>query len=294
MMALRHFTITTADGVVHKCCQDEAPLNCLGITSKAVIMKRDDDDDEPDDVEILHTLDDEMRTAFTQGRLPISASGPVSQRLLALVHFVGREVPHLTSSQAFAEAWSRLSESEHAAFIEEEKQALTDRLDAKRAEEDAARARSLEEVGKVTDMMEAFENVAKTAEATAIAGRPMKKAAVVETIAKLGDAIRRPGESKEQAFTRALTEDERGRALAKALPYTIGPDHTPAVEKREAPAPLTGAAAEMKKLADAWRGANPGKSEAQAFAAVYTARENVDLKKRYDEQALAKRAAFAA
>ena len=89
MMALRHFTITTADGVVHKCCEDERAPGAAAIAAKVVIMKRDDDEP-PSETDVLQTLDDEMRRAFREGRLPITSDGPASTALMHAVHLAGR------------------------------------------------------------------------------------------------------------------------------------------------------------------------------------------------------------
>ena len=115
-----------------------------------------------------------------------------------------------------------------------------------------------------------------------------------KAIEKRAAEIRRPGESAEKAFTRAITEDDNGKLLFKALKIAPGKeiedapqDDVPRVDPKgpaeqameEAVAThRTDAAAEGRTL-----------SREQAFTEVYMHPANLGFKQRYDAEMLTKR-----
>jgi hypothetical protein len=92
---------------------------------------------------------------------------------------------------------------------------------------------------------------------------------VADTVTRL------PGETREQAFVRAFSaDDEEGLAMRKAVQVL---KRHPKAEL----APRGGTAlAELKAKADALRKQDSSLTEAQAFARVYSAPENVEIAKR--------------
>ncbi len=267
--------------------------------SKLVLMKRIGADDEigepfdkaitvpqrPDDAEAdIAALHDMLRGDPGVFDPPDPSHGPASFSLALALHLSYRERPDLSKDQHVARAISFLSHGErHNLLLEQAR----------------AKAGLGPDIGKKqgeVHMDQSGANALNLAKRTIATGVPiMSRADCTAEINKIADAIRQPGETVEKSRVRARYEDERGRLFHKAGENAGGVDHAPAAilaPRAEAP---TGAAAEMQAAADACRKANPKLSEAQAFTAVYTARENAELKKRFDiEDALAKRAQLAA
>jgi hypothetical protein len=125
-----------------------------------------------------------------------------------------------------------------------------------------------------------------------------EKHVYIGAIAALADEIKKAGESTAQAFTRAITQDESGRVLYQCLKFAKGPEVEPfqvspngtAASPWPTPGPSSSAAAtkippwagpnhaRMQSLADDHLAANPRKSPASAYAAVYTDPRNLELR----------------
>jgi hypothetical protein len=113
-------------------------------------------------------------------------------------------------------------------------------------------------------------------------------------IEKLAEGIRRPGETVEKAYVRAITETADGKLLFKALKIAPGKeiedapqDDAPRVDPR-GPAEQAMDEAVATHRADA---AAEGRtlSREQAFTEVYMHPANLGFKQRYDSEMLAKR-----
>jgi hypothetical protein len=107
----------------------------------------------------------------------------------------------------------------------------------------------------------------------------LKKSDFIAGIQKRAATIRKAGETDAQAFTRAMTEDEIGKALYRASKVAGGPEVEPvAVEPTDNTKPIGPAHARMAALAlDHWK-ANPRLSKEGAYAATYTSPENTALR----------------
>jgi hypothetical protein len=137
--------------------------------------------------------------------------------------------------------------------------------------------------GMVTDMdigSISAANAVALAKRSLDSGVPiLKRADCTREIDKIADLIRRPGETIEKARVRARYEHPDGRLLHKVGELAGGPDHEPP-PKVEPPVPELGPAARrMQALADDHRKANPRKTPEGAYAAVYTAPENAELRR---------------
>jgi hypothetical protein len=97
-------------------------------------------------------------------------------------------------------------------------------------------------------------------------------------IMKRSDAKRQPGETREQAFAKFITEDDDGKALYRTFKQAEGPDHeVMASNSSFMPMQSAPALARLTKLAEQLRAEDPSLSEAQAFAKVYTSPANAEL-----------------
>ena len=279
--------------------------------ARALIMKRADDDDEQlSNIDLLRLLDEESRTAIERGEIPPIGDGPNSERLLAELHAITRAQPRLMLSDAVAVAFGELSEAEQAGVVEEAKAALAARLEEEKAdEEQRSRIAGLVKVGvdeALGELLDKHGRVDAQIKELAMGGDVIVKAArklvdegvdlgvtkqmFEEKLLEVAKQVKRPGETDAAAVTRFL-ESPDGLALMKAA--RVAPVAAPKVEKRAAPV-LTGAAAELAKLAAEFGKANPKASAAQAFTAVYTDPAHLELKKKYDaEDTIAKSAATA-
>jgi hypothetical protein len=118
-----------------------------------------------------------------------------------------------------------------------------------------------------------------------VAGRCMdavfERSAYHKAIEKRAAEIRRNGESPQQSYTRAITQDEDGKTLFQAMRHAKGPeverDAAQDDAKPTAP-PLGPAGRRMQALADDHARAYPNKSPAGAYAAVYTDPANAALR----------------
>jgi hypothetical protein len=108
----------------------------------------------------------------------------------------------------------------------------------------------------------------------------LKKSDFIAGIQKRAATIRKAGETDAQAFTRAMTEDEIGKALYRASKVASGPEVEPVpVEPRtDNLRPIGPAHARMEALAADHLKANPRKSKESAFATVYTDPRNAELR----------------
>ena len=146
------------------------------------------------------------------------------------------------------------------------------------------------------------DNLIAFAKATVATGisAGLTKASLVVGITKRAAEIRQNGETDANAFTRAMTADEIGMLLRKAMKYATGPEVEP-TEPEPPKAPELGPAGKkMQVLADDHLKANPqlltqrDGGKAAAFAHVYTARENADLRRQCVNEHMGKSAsAFA-
>ena len=104
--------------------------------------------------------------------------------------------------------------------------------------------------------------------------------------------LRADGESKEQAFTKTIVDDEIGKLLFKALKRAPGSEvkaaPQPAPPSREAAAELLGPAhAKMHSQAIDFQRANPQHSYESAYSRMYTHPENASLRAEINREHLA-------
>jgi hypothetical protein len=104
--------------------------------------------------------------------------------------------------------------------------------------------------------------------------------------------LRADGESKEQAFTKVITEDETGKLLYKALKRAPGSEVKPAPQPTppspEAAAQRLGPGhAKMHAMAIDFQRANPRHSYESAYSRVYSAPENAGLREKIKAEHLA-------
>jgi hypothetical protein len=97
------------------------------------------------------------------------------------------------------------------------------------------------------------------------------------------DEIRKANESKEQAFARAITEDEEGRLLFKAAQRSKGSDVPPRDAPQDYVAPpkpeeLGPAHAKLHSLAVDHQRAHPRLSYESAYSQIYTHPSNAKLR----------------
>jgi hypothetical protein len=119
----------------------------------------------------------------------------------------------------------------------------------------------------------------------------LDKSAFHAAIEKRAEEIRRPGESAEKAYTRAITETDDGRLLFKALkiapaaapvfPVAVDPpqDYAHGNPKDEAVRAILAGA---KRVQDEARTKSIVLSDAQSFDRFYNAPENAKAKADYD------------
>jgi hypothetical protein len=120
----------------------------------------------------------------------------------------------------------------------------------------------------------------------------LEKDAFYDAIVKRAEALRADGESQQQAFTQAITDDETGRLLYKAMQIAPGVEVKPAPQSappsREAEAKLLGPAhAKMHSQAVDHQRANPRLSYESAYSRMYTAPENAGLRAEINREHLA-------
>jgi hypothetical protein len=104
-----------------------------------------------------------------------------------------------------------------------------------------------------------------------------------DAIVKRANELRADGESKEQAFTKTIVEDETGRLLYQAMKLAPGaevkPVPQPSPPSPEAAAQLLGPAhARLHSQAVDHKRANPRFSYEVAYSRMYTAPENAGLR----------------
>jgi hypothetical protein len=111
----------------------------------------------------------------------------------------------------------------------------------------------------------------------------LEKDAFYDAIVKRAEALRANGESRQQAFSKVITEDETGRLLYQAMKIAPGaevkPAPQPAPPSPEAAARLLGPAhARLHSQAVDHQRANPRLSYESAYSRMYTAPENAGLR----------------
>lgn len=111
----------------------------------------------------------------------------------------------------------------------------------------------------------------------------LEKDAFYDAIVKRADELRAGGESPQQAFSKAIIEDETCRLLFQAMKIAPGAEVKPAPQppppSPEAAAKLLGPAhAKMHSLAVDHQRANPRLSYESAYAKIYSAPENAGLR----------------
>jgi hypothetical protein len=111
----------------------------------------------------------------------------------------------------------------------------------------------------------------------------IEKHGFYDAIVKRAEALRADGESRQQAFTKVITDDETGRLLYQAMKIAPGsevkPVPQPAPPSREAEAKLLGPAhARMHSQAVDHQRANPRLSYEGAYSRMYTHPENAGLR----------------
>jgi hypothetical protein len=112
------------------------------------------------------------------------------------------------------------------------------------------------------------------------------KSAYITAIAKRSDVIKKPGESTQQVFSRAITHDEIGKLLYRASKSASGPEIEPdgtsgypaSTAKPPPWAGLGPAHAKLEVLARDHKLANERKSIEQARSYVYAHPDNVALR----------------
>jgi hypothetical protein len=262
----------------------------LNRIAKAAAERDDDDEDDDDETELIAHVHGEIRRAFEQGRLPEQLGNRENAKKLheALLR-VQLARPALRLNDAFAAAFEELSEDEREGLAEELLAAERERREAARKAELARQARSREAVGSVgtretVGKEQSMSTMTMYAKMTVDQGRSpgLSRQDFEAAIAKRGAELF-PRDTAAKAFTRAMTEDADGRLLYAASKIAP-PAVAAAAPAPSALAPAGPAEAELNKKVDEYLAKNVGKSRAQAFAAVYTARENLELKKRYDDE----------
>jgi hypothetical protein len=108
-----------------------------------------------------------------------------------------------------------------------------------------------------------------------------------DAIVKRAEALRANGESQQQAFSKAIKEDETGRLLYQAMKIAPGAEVKPAPQPAP-PDPLQKAAevaeflgpahAKIHSLAIDHQRAHSGMSYQQAYSHLYSRPENVSLR----------------
>jgi hypothetical protein len=111
----------------------------------------------------------------------------------------------------------------------------------------------------------------------------LEKDAFYDAIVKRADELRADGESPQKSFVKAITEDETGRLLYKAMQIAPGaevkPAPQPAPPSPEAAAKLLGPAhARLHSQAVDHQRANPRLSYEAAYSRMYTHPENAGLR----------------
>ena len=113
-----------------------------------------------------------------------------------------------------------------------------------------------------------------------------------DAIVKRAEALRADGESPQKSFVKAITEDETGRLLYKAMQIAPGsevkPAPQPAPPSPEAAAKLLGPAhARLHSQAVDHQRANPRLSYEAAYSRIYTHPENAGLRAEINREHLA-------
>ena len=123
------------------------------------------------------------------------------------------------------------------------------------------------------------EIIRKNAHASLALGIPpaFPKADIIAELGKRAEEIRLPHETKEGSFVRAMTSDPIGKALFRVSKAASGPDHIPVETKPEPPLSRGPAHDQMQRLAQSHNDANPGRTFAQSYNAVYCDPKNRDL-----------------
>ena len=120
----------------------------------------------------------------------------------------------------------------------------------------------------------------------------LEKNEFYDAIVKRADELRADGESPQQAFSKAIMEDETGRLLYQAMKIAAGaevkPAPQPAPPSREELARLLGPAhARLHSQAIDHQRANPRLSYESAYSRMYTAPENAGLRAEINREHLA-------
>jgi hypothetical protein len=120
----------------------------------------------------------------------------------------------------------------------------------------------------------------------------LEKDAFYDAIVKRADDLRADGESHQQAFAKAITDDETGRLLYRAMKIALGsevkPAPLPAPPSPEAEAKLLGPAhAKMHSQAIDHQRANPRLSYEAAYSRMYTHVDNASLRAEINREHLA-------
>jgi hypothetical protein len=130
-----------------------------------------------------------------------------------------------------------------------------------------------------------IENLTVFAKMAISQGRSLglRKADFIAGVRKRAAAIRRDGESDAAAFTRAMTDDEIGKTLWRASKVAPGPEIEGDARQDfvpRKPSDMGPAHAQMQVLADDHLKANPRKTPASAYAAVYAHPDNAALREK--------------
>jgi hypothetical protein len=153
-----------------------------------------------------------------------------------------------------------------------------------------AQARSAKGVSKMSLHDEKIIAIAKNV----VAGRCMdavfEKSAYHKAIERRAEAIRRPGETAEGAYTRALMDDPDAKLLKRAMRSAKGSELEEGDARQDdvkpAAPPLGPAGRRMQALADDHLRANPKKTPAGAYAAVYAHPANAALREQVKNEDL--------
>jgi hypothetical protein len=121
----------------------------------------------------------------------------------------------------------------------------------------------------------------------------LEKDAFYDAIVKRAEALRADGESKERAFTKAITEDETGRLLYRAMQIAPGaevrPPPAPDAVKDFAKAQEAGgpAHAKLHSMVIDYQRAHAGVTYQSAYSSLYTRDENQALREQIKAEHMA-------
>ncbi len=115
-----------------------------------------------------------------------------------------------------------------------------------------------------------YAKLAKLAKDAYVSGKPLAKALIVKEISKRALEIQKPGETAAKSFVRAMTEDVEGVALAAALKFATGPDHSPEDVAKIKHLPGSGKASRvMRGKAELIARSNPGMTQEAAMGEAH-------------------------